>query len=287
VVNYDGPTRHAIRTSPLPLARKGRGDLRPRGVRRAEGILEPRKHSRGSLRRSELRAARCDEFVPARPGGSSPAIRRIETRPVLLQNGVRAVLADPGAAQKGRPAEQNSPPESGAGLSNQTSDRGRHRLAKAKTLGASAGHTRWGGHLGQSGWRPKLRCGQSQPASEERLHSERKGAVTQVDSPAEGTLRDSFEATDGPTLAAVCRPSPSVAASPRVDPDNGENLRVAKPQPTCAIALHFHRVTPPGRRQDQKARRELTRTHPGSRGWPPLRPRGPDAPRQPTVWLAS
>jgi hypothetical protein len=77
-----------------------------------------------------------------------------------------------------------------------------------------------------------------QPASEERHHSERKGAVTQIDTSAEGILRESFEATGGPTLRRA-GPPPPVAASPRVDPANGENLRPPEPQPSVCHALQF------------------------------------------------
>jgi hypothetical protein len=112
-----------------------------------------------------------------------------------------------------------------------------------------------------------------QPASEERLHSERKGAVTQIDTPAEGTLRESFEATGGPTLRRA-GPPPPVAASPRVDPANGENLRPPEPQPGVCQALQF--VIEQRRRGDGKIRgEERADARAGSRGWPPLRPLRP------------
>jgi hypothetical protein len=64
-------------------------------------------------------------------------------------------------------------------------------------------------------------------------------------------------------------PPPSVAASPRVDPANGENLRPRDPQPTVCHAPQFSSSNAAG--GDGKIRgEERADAHTqGSRGWPP------------------
>jgi hypothetical protein len=98
-----------------------------------------------------------------------------------------------------------------------------------------------------------------QPASEERLHSERKGAVTQIDTPAEGTLRENFEATDGPTLRR-CRP---VAVSSRLTPSRPgqwRKLAAARAAANVCHVLQLSSSNAAGATARSEARRELTRT---------------------------